>query len=32
VVYGPADEPWGIRRFFVRDPSGTVISVLAHLG
>jgi len=25
------DEPWGIRRFFVRDPAGTVISVLAHL-
>jgi catechol 2,3-dioxygenase-like lactoylglutathione lyase family enzyme len=31
VVYPPTDEPWGIRRFFVRDPSGTVISVLAHL-
>jgi catechol 2,3-dioxygenase-like lactoylglutathione lyase family enzyme len=30
VVYGPADEPWGIRRFFVRDPSGAVVSVLAH--
>jgi catechol 2,3-dioxygenase-like lactoylglutathione lyase family enzyme len=31
VVYPPTDEPWGIRRFFVKDPSGTVISVLAHL-
>ncbi len=31
IVYGPADEPWGIRRFFVRDPSGTVVSVLAHV-
>jgi len=30
VVYGPADEPWGVRRFFVRDPNGIVISVLAH--
>jgi catechol 2,3-dioxygenase-like lactoylglutathione lyase family enzyme len=30
VVYGPADEPWGVRRFFVRDPSGAVVSVLAH--
>ena len=30
VVYPPTDEPWGIRRFFVRDPSGSVISVLAH--
>ncbi len=30
VVYGPADEPWGIYRFFVRDPTGAVVSVLAH--
>lgn len=30
VVYPLTDEPWGIRRFFVRDPSGTVINVLAH--
>ena len=20
VIYGPVDEPWGVRRFFVRDP------------
>ena len=30
VVYPLTDEPWGIRRFFVRDPTGTVISILAH--
>jgi len=30
VIYGPVDEPWGVRRFFVRDPQGVVISVLAH--
>ena len=30
VIYGPTDEPWGVRRFFVRDPNGVVISVLAH--
>lgn len=30
VVYGPVDESWGVRRFFVRDPNGVVISVLAH--
>jgi catechol 2,3-dioxygenase-like lactoylglutathione lyase family enzyme len=30
VIYGPVDEPWGVRRFFVRDPDGVVISVLAH--
>ncbi len=21
VVYGPVDEPWGLRRFFFRDPA-----------
>jgi catechol 2,3-dioxygenase-like lactoylglutathione lyase family enzyme len=31
VVYPVTDEPWGIRRFFVRDPTGAVVSVLAHL-
>ena len=31
VVYPLSDEPWGVRRFFVRDPGGTVVSVLAHL-
>ena len=30
VVYPPTDEPWGIRRFLVRDPGGAVINVLAH--
>jgi catechol 2,3-dioxygenase-like lactoylglutathione lyase family enzyme len=30
VIYGPVDEPWGVHRFFVRDPHGVVISVLAH--
>src|SRR3954466_12293687 len=24
VIYGPVDEPWGVRRFFVRDPQGVV--------
>jgi catechol 2,3-dioxygenase-like lactoylglutathione lyase family enzyme len=31
VVYSLSNEPWGVRRFFVEDPSGTVINVLAHL-
>ena len=22
IAYGPADEPWGVRRFFFRDPDG----------
>ena len=26
------DEPWGIRRFFVRDPSGRTINVASHIG
>lgn len=30
VVYPLTDEPWGIRRFFVKDPTGAVVSVLAH--
>lgn len=30
VVYPLTDEPWGVRRFFVEDPSGTIVNVLAH--
>ena len=30
IVYPLTDEPWGVRRFFVRDPTGVVINVLAH--
>lgn len=29
-VYPLTDEPWGVRRFFIRDPAGTVINVLSH--
>ena len=28
--YGPVSEPWGVRRFYVRDPFGTLINVLCH--
>ncbi|MFF5991555.1 VOC family protein [Prauserella flavalba] len=31
VVYPLTDEPWGVHRFFVEDPGGTVVNVLAHL-
>jgi catechol 2,3-dioxygenase-like lactoylglutathione lyase family enzyme len=31
IVYPLTDEPWGIRRFFVKDPDGTVINVAMHL-
>ncbi len=30
VTYPLTDEAWGVRRFFVRDPSGTVINLLSH--
>jgi catechol 2,3-dioxygenase-like lactoylglutathione lyase family enzyme len=30
VVYAIRDEPWGVRRFFVEDPGGTIVNVLAH--
>jgi len=32
IVYPLTDEPWGIRRFFVRDPDGHVINVASHRG
>jgi catechol 2,3-dioxygenase-like lactoylglutathione lyase family enzyme len=31
VVYGPAEEPWGVRRFFVRDPNGAIVNVVQHV-
>ena len=30
VEYGPATEPWGVRRFYVRDPFGKLINILQH--
>ena len=30
IEYGPATEPWGVRRFFVRDPFGKLVNVLQH--
>jgi uncharacterized glyoxalase superfamily protein PhnB len=31
IVHPLTDEPWGVRRFFVRDPTGRVVNVLSHL-
>lgn len=28
--YGPAIEPWGVRRVFVRDPLGRLVNILQH--
>lgn len=31
IEYGPTDEPWGVRRFYVRDPFGKLINILTHV-
>ena len=30
IVHPLTDEPWGVRRFFVRDPDGHVVNILGH--
>ncbi len=30
IEYGPASEPWGVRRFFLRDPFGRLVNILMH--
>ena len=30
VEYGPRTEPWGLTRFYVRDPFGRLVNILAH--
>ncbi len=30
IVYDLTDEPWGVRRFYARDPAGKVLNILAH--
>jgi catechol 2,3-dioxygenase-like lactoylglutathione lyase family enzyme len=30
VEYGPVNEPWGVRRFYTRDPFGKLINILSH--
>jgi catechol 2,3-dioxygenase-like lactoylglutathione lyase family enzyme len=32
IVHPLTDEPWGIRRFFVRDPTGATVNVASHIG
>ncbi|GIN19743.1 hypothetical protein J1TS3_08770 [Siminovitchia fordii] len=31
IEYGPVEEPWGVHRFFVRDPFGKLVNILTHL-
>jgi catechol 2,3-dioxygenase-like lactoylglutathione lyase family enzyme len=30
IVHPLTDEPWGVRRFFVRAPDGNVINIISH--
>ena len=30
IVYPLTVEPWGVRRFYVKDPTGKVLNVLSH--
>jgi lactoylglutathione lyase len=30
IAYPLTDEPWGVRRFYVRDPAGNLVNILEH--
>lgn len=30
ILYPLTAEPWGVRRFYVRDPFGKVVNILSH--
>ena len=30
VVYPLTEEPWGVKRFFVKDPNGYIINCVSH--
>ena len=30
IEYGPVAEPWGVTRFFVRDPFRRLVNILEH--
>ncbi len=31
IVYPITNEPWGVRRFFVKEPNGATINLLMHV-
>jgi catechol 2,3-dioxygenase-like lactoylglutathione lyase family enzyme len=31
IVHPLTTEPWGVRRFFVRDPDGNVLNIVSHV-
>ena len=30
IEYGPVIEPWGVKRFYARDPLGRLLNILSH--
>lgn len=30
IEYGPVAESWGVRRFYLRDPAGSLVNILSH--
>jgi catechol 2,3-dioxygenase-like lactoylglutathione lyase family enzyme len=30
IAYSLRDEEWGVRRFMLREPSGTIVNVVSH--
>jgi catechol 2,3-dioxygenase-like lactoylglutathione lyase family enzyme len=30
IEYGPVTEPWGVIRFYVREPFGRLVNILEH--
>ncbi|PTS99599.1 glyoxalase [Pedobacter sp. HMWF019] len=31
IEYELTNEPWGVRRFYVRDPFGKLVNILTHI-
>ena len=31
ITYPITNEPWGVRRFFVKDPNGVIINLMTHI-
>src|SRR5690606_3134123 len=30
IIYEIADESWGVRRFFIKEPNGATLNILSH--
>ncbi|QPF90676.1 VOC family protein [Bradyrhizobium commune] len=30
IEYGPIAEPWGVKRFYARDPFGRLLNIMQH--